>query len=1059
MSTEEGNTSPRRTHSHAEHDDRSSVSFYSIPEWSKDPLLQGIEDATSKEITGCLNTSVKVKGYEVMKDKNPYVVYVIRVHSLSGSWTVRRRYTDFSYLHTKLREENVASLPALPPKQVFGSSLDPAHIEQRKNKLHEYLSSLIALPDAWLSNHLVLFLDNESRSLMFLWNVERMRRLQGLLSTMTADIGEQEDSSVQLAQSQVDELREKVASLEMFFLQHATGAAKEQLPSSQLRSLSGADDEEADKSRLRVGSDLPEFECLEVSAEIGTGEANVNKLLAAAHKGSVKKMTPTQLMEVLDLAVSPSFDKSSITSKSLRRKSADEVANIALSLELQDTLRMSKEVLPGTPVVKRKSLGRDSETSRISECLPSPLFEVNISPFSADNLAQFDVILDGITPSQQVLDLRDKVVDYIKGLALVTHQALVYPVGTFIRDTFSPEGDMDLTLCLTRSQFHHPFVALNEALCSAAMNKEKKDPNLLDVCNVSFSTSNSVKKCKANIGGVSVDISANQIRKLLEVIYTETIDDFIGKDHLFKKSLLLLKAWFFFEAPRYTPGIDILFADSASSLSSWALSVMMILIFNAYGDKIDHPLRALGIFFEYYTNVDFENTAVTVYGLASIDNPKNVTQSYSFLSEEVLASAKKQMDLLERSSFKHLRASKVSAEKAGVEEEEISETEVDDDSDGIDLMVGSLVIESKDSKASNISRHPFISCFCHEAPVFVNGAINIMDPLKVTLNLCSHTDSLQLSSLRNALTEGSCAYRAIMTQGSSGESGNVNSLLKLTSVYVRSVRADGSTGSPSFYDSQIEEHRSSLEIMQLILCSVPSAGGLIRMISYILEQRGPLPIGEIGKQLIEFTKSDLLVRNIKQKFGGLKKAIEKFDDVFELGTDHPFNPLVSLKACNDQDGPRILFPVSHADGSQTILPSNKGIAQKESQKQTKIDDIDDSTTTVSVPTPHSAQHTESRQMKSRSRNSRQGFYSRRGWRAKQDANNYMWPPMGYTLYGCSQPVHFVGVPPVLYPVLAESQSPKSQVYYLMENASGSNHPPKPHVKGHEKIGTAEKERG
>ena len=63
-------------------------------------------------------------------------------------------------------------------------------------------------------------------------------------------------------------------------------------------------------------------------------------------------------------------------------------------------------------------------------------------------------------------------------------------------------------------------------------------------------------------------------------------------------------------------------------------------------------------------------------------------------------------------------------------------------------------------------------------------------------------------------------------------------------------------------------------MMELILTSQPSLGALSHLIAHILEQRGPLPVGEVGKQLLELTSSDILMKSIKTKFGGLKKVIE-----------------------------------------------------------------------------------------------------------------------------------------------------------------------------------------
>ncbi len=48
----------------------------------------------------------------------------------------------------------------------------------------------------------------------------------------------------------------------------------------------------------------------------------------------------------------------------------------------------------------------------------------------------------------------------------------------------------------------------------------------------------------------------------------------------------------------------------------------------------------------------------------------------------------------------------------------------------------------------------------------------------------------------------------------------------------------------------------------------------------ILQERGPLPVGEIGKMLQEMTGISTLSAFLKDKFGGLKKFLEIFPDDF-----------------------------------------------------------------------------------------------------------------------------------------------------------------------------------
>ena len=64
-----------------------------------------------------------------------------------------------------------------------------------------------------------------------------------MLTTMTSDNNhktEQLSTELTTANKQVQELQDRIARMEMFFLQHATGLAPEPMNESTLRSISGA---------------------------------------------------------------------------------------------------------------------------------------------------------------------------------------------------------------------------------------------------------------------------------------------------------------------------------------------------------------------------------------------------------------------------------------------------------------------------------------------------------------------------------------------------------------------------------------------------------------------------------------------------------------------------------------------------------------------------------------------------------------------------------------------------------------------------------------------------
>lgn len=81
----------------------------------------------------------------------------------------------------------------------------------------------------------------------------------------------------------------------------------------------------------------------------------------------------------------------------------------------------------------------------------------------------------------------------------------------------------------------------------------------------------------------------------------------------------------------------------------------------------------------------------------------------------------------------------------------------------------------------------------------------------------------------------------------------------------------------------------------LMIDGYVSRSGVLNLCSDVLTQKGPLPIGEVGKALAELTCISGLSLQLKEKYGGLKKFLEENADNVIIGTDHPFNPHVILR--------------------------------------------------------------------------------------------------------------------------------------------------------------------
>jgi len=81
---------------------------------------------------------------------------------------------------------------------------------------------------------------------------------------------------------------------------------------------------------------------------------------------------------------------------------------------------------------------------------------------------------------------------------------------------------------------------------------------------------------------------------------------------------------------------------------------------------------------------------------------------------------------------------------------------------------------------------------------------------------------------------------------------------------------------------------------------------LVSFADAILLEKGPLPVGEVGKMLQEATGNLQLSQMLKEKHNGLKKFLEKYSDKFIMSNDHPFNPHVYLRRCFSPDEQRLI---------------------------------------------------------------------------------------------------------------------------------------------------------
>lgn len=196
---------------------------------------------------------------------------------------------------------------------------------------------------------------------------------------------------------------------------------------------------------------------------------------------------------------------------------------------------------------------------------------------------------------------RQEVIDYVQRLIGCCLGCEVFPYGSVPLKTYLLDGDIDLTaLCSSN---------VEEALASdvhAVLKGEEQNENAeFEVKDIQFITAE-VKLVKCLVKDIVIDISFNQLGGLSTLCFLEQVDRLIGKDHLFKRSIILIKSWCYYES-------RILGAHHGL-ISTYALEILVLYIFHLFHSSLDGPLAVLYRFLDYFSKFDWDNYCISLNG-------------------------------------------------------------------------------------------------------------------------------------------------------------------------------------------------------------------------------------------------------------------------------------------------------------------------------------------------------------------------------------------------------------------------------------------------------------
>ncbi|PKU70993.1 hypothetical protein MA16_Dca025809 [Dendrobium catenatum] len=179
--------------------------------------------------------------------------------------------------------------------------------------------------------------------------------------------------------------------------------------------------------------------------------------------------------------------------------------------------------------------------------------------------------------------------------------------------TYLPDGDIDLTI-FSNSEYTKNTWA--NAVLNVLENEKELEDAEFRVKEVKYIHAE-VKVIKCLVENIIVDISFGQVGGLCTLCFLEEVDHLINQNHLLKRSIILIKAWSYYES-------RILGAPHGL-ISTYALEILVLYIFHIFNNTFAGPFEVLYRFLQFFSNFDWNNFCVSLWGPVPISSIPDIT--------------------------------------------------------------------------------------------------------------------------------------------------------------------------------------------------------------------------------------------------------------------------------------------------------------------------------------------------------------------------------------------------------------------------------------------------
>ncbi|XP_022929817.1 uncharacterized protein LOC111436320 isoform X1 [Cucurbita moschata] len=222
-------------------------------------------------------------------------------------------------------------------------------------------------------------------------------------------------------------------------------------------------------------------------------------------------------------------------------------------------------------------------------------------------------LIDCIQPNPPSEERRNAVADYVQRLIRKCFPCQVFTFGSVPLKTYLPDGDIDLTAFSKNYSLKETWAHQVRDMLESEEKNENAEFRVKEVQYIKAE----VKIIKCLVENIVVDISFDQLGGLCTLCFLEEVDHLISQDHLFKRSIILIKAWCYYES-------RILGAHHGL-ISTYALETLVLYIFHVFNNSFAGPLEVLYRFLEFFSKFDWDNFCVSLWGPVPISSLPDMT--------------------------------------------------------------------------------------------------------------------------------------------------------------------------------------------------------------------------------------------------------------------------------------------------------------------------------------------------------------------------------------------------------------------------------------------------